>query len=159
MAVVIEPVTPDDRPWLAAFLTEQWGSPQLVSRGRLHDGASLPGFLARRGERWVGLITYCLEGDQCEIVSLNSLVEGCGIGTALIAAVREAARDAGCIRLWLVTTNDNLRAQAFYHKRGFILESVHRGAIAESRRLKPEIPLVASNGIPIEDELEFTLSL
>jgi hypothetical protein len=35
------------------------------------------------------------------------------------------------------------------------LAAVHRGAIAESRRLKPEIPLRGVGGHPIDDEIEF----
>jgi hypothetical protein len=39
------------------------------------------------------------------------------------------------------------------------LAAVHRGAIAESRKLKPEISLVGVGGRPIEDEIEFELLL
>jgi ribosomal protein S18 acetylase RimI-like enzyme len=64
-----------------------------------------------------------------------------------------AAR-GGCRRLWLVTTNDNTAALRFYQKRGFVIAGVHRNAIVEARRLKPEIPLVGRNGIAIRDEIE-----
>jgi ribosomal protein S18 acetylase RimI-like enzyme len=67
------------------------------------------------------LITYRRQADQVEIVTIDSLVEKQGIGTALIEAVRQAARAAGCTRLWLITTNDNLTALGFYQKRGFVL--------------------------------------
>jgi ribosomal protein S18 acetylase RimI-like enzyme len=77
----------------------------------------------------------------------------------LIEAVVGAARSAGCRRVWLITTNDNLTALAFYQKRGFVLTALHPNAIAESRKLKPEIPLVAENSIPIRDELELELWL
>ena len=33
--------------------------------------------------------------------------------------------------------------------------TVYRGAVRESRRLKPEIPECAADGTPIEDEIEF----
>jgi len=39
------------------------------------------------------------------------------------------------------------------------LAAVHRGAIAESRRLKPEISHFGVGGRPIEDEIEFELLL
>jgi hypothetical protein len=32
---------------------------------------------------------------------------------------------------------------------------VHRDAVAESRRLKPSIPLVGIGGVPITEEIEF----
>ena len=71
----------------------------------------------------------------------------------------DAARAAGCGRLWLVTTNDNVRALGFYQRRGFRLVALRPGAVVISRALKPEIPFVASNGIPIRDELELELGL
>jgi hypothetical protein len=37
---------------------------------------------------------------------------------------------------------------------GFTLAAVHKGALNESRKLKPEIPLFGIDGIPITDEIE-----
>jgi ribosomal protein S18 acetylase RimI-like enzyme len=59
----------------------------------------------------------------------------------------------------LVTTNDNLPAIAFYRKLGWRQVAIHRGAIADARRLKPEIPEFGANGLPKEDEIEFDLTL
>ena len=39
------------------------------------------------------------------------------------------------------------------------LVAIHRNALAESRRLKPEIPLIGLGGRPIEDELEYEYRL
>jgi ribosomal protein S18 acetylase RimI-like enzyme len=145
--------------WAAGLLRDRWGSTQIVSRGRLHDADRSPSFVAVQQGQPVGLVTYRLEGDQCEIVSLDSLVEGMGIGAALIDAVRGTAAAAGCCRLWLVTTNDNTAALRFYQKRGFSLVAVHRHALDRARELKPEIPLVGMNGIPLQDEIELELLL
>ena len=46
-----------------------------------------------------------------------------------------------------------------YKRWGMHLAAVHRGAIAESGKLKPEISLVGVDGRPIEDEIEFELLL
>ena len=94
-----------------------------------------------------------------EVVTLDSLRPGRGIGTALIEAVKSAASAAGCRRLWLITTNDNLHALGFYQKRGFRLVAVHPGAVDAARRLKPEIPLNGNDGIPIRDEIELEIVL
>jgi N-acetylglutamate synthase-like GNAT family acetyltransferase len=104
-------------------------------------------------------VTYRLEGDECEVITLNSLIGGMGVGSALIEAIREVAVSAGCKRLWLITTNDNLAALSFYQKRGFVLVAVYRNVLEQSRRLKPEIPLVGMDGIPLRDELELELLL
>ena len=47
----------------------------------------------------------------------------------------------------------------FYQKRGFVLVAVHRNALAESRRLKPEIPLIGIDDIPLRDEIELEMEL
>ena len=70
-----------------------------------------------------------LDEGECEIVTIDSLAEGRGVGSALVAAVIDAARRAECRRVWLVTTNDNLPAIRFYQKRGFVLAALRRDAV------------------------------
>jgi ribosomal protein S18 acetylase RimI-like enzyme len=135
-------------------VTEQWGAEIVVAHGTVYRPAELPGFVAEDAGQIVGLLTYHVEGDACEIVTLDSQREGQGIGTALIEAARSAARAAGCRRLWLITTNDNTAALRFYQKRGFVLAALHRDAVAASRAIKPEIPFIGNDGIPIRDEVE-----
>lgn len=78
-----------------------------------------------------------------------------GAGTALIEEVERIALNAGCRRLWLITTNDNIEGLRFYQRRGFRLVELHAGAVDRSREsLKPEIPAIGEHGIPIRDELE-----
>ena len=155
----IRPLRDDDRPWVAELLEREWGATRVVSRGQLYHADRLPGFVATRDGTPCGLVTYRLGDGDCEIISLNSLVERIGIGTALIAAIREVAVAAGCRRLWLITTNDNLAALRFYQRRGFRLAALYPNALEASRRLKPEIPLVGHDGIPLRDEIELELLL
>jgi hypothetical protein len=61
--------------------------------------------------------------------------------------------------LWLITNNDNLPALGFFQKRGLSLVAVYRNAVDVARRLKPEIPLVGKNGIPLRDEIELEMVL
>ncbi len=150
----IFPLTPQDTPWVKTFMRAQWGSERVAAHGVVYLPHELPGFYAVQDGERVGLLTYHLEGDACEIVTLNSLRAGQGIGSALIQAVGAAACKAGCARLWLITTNDNLHALGFYQKRGFRLAALRPGAVDAARRLKPEIPLVGENGIEIRDEIE-----
>lgn len=155
----IRPITADDRRWIVDLLTEKWGSPKIVTRGEAYRGDELPGFVAVKKEASVGLITYKITGDSCEILTLNSLVEKSGVGSGLINAVRKVAESSGCRRLWLITTNDNKAAVRFYQNRGFVIAAVHRGAMEESRKLKPEIPEIGIDGIPITDEIEMEMKL
>jgi len=148
-----------DRQWAAEVLTRSWGSTRVVSRGRLHDALELPGFVAGLEDERVGLLTWSAEDDECEVVTLNSLVERRGVGRALLAAVAEEATALGCRRLWLITTNDNLHALRFYQRLGWDLFALHRGAVDETRRLRPEIPHVGIDGIALRHELELELPL
>lgn len=157
--LAIRQITESDREWVARFLEKNWGSTKIVSRNRVHEAVNLPGFLAVEGEEPLGVIIYNIEDDQCEIVVLESLVENRGIGTALVEAVKRAAVSSGCRRLWLITTNDNMRALKFYQKRGFLLVAIHRNALEQARRLKPQIPLIGIDGIPLRDEIELELIL
>jgi GNAT superfamily N-acetyltransferase len=148
-----------DREWARALLTERWGSARVVSRATLHRADRLPGFVAELGGDRKGLITYRIADDACEIVTLDSVDERRGIGTALLDAVRELVRSRGCRRLWLITTNDNVHAQEFYQKRGFEIVAIHENAVVESRKMKPEIPEKGFDGIPVRDEIELELKL
>jgi ribosomal protein S18 acetylase RimI-like enzyme len=155
----IHPVQSGDRKWMARFLAEYWDSPRVVSRGKIHLADQLPGYIAlQQGER-VGLVTYRIAASECEIVTLNALVQGIGIGSALIDAVKAEAIASNCRRLWLITSNDNTPAIRFYQRRGFHLVAVYPNAIEQSRKLKPEIPLIGMDNIPIRDEIEFEIML
>jgi ribosomal protein S18 acetylase RimI-like enzyme len=155
----IRPLTPADRGWVAHRIAESWGAEVVVAHGVLYRPADLSGLAAEAGDEIIGLLTCHIEGKACEIVTLDSWRERLGVGSALIEAARQAARQAGCRRLWLVTTNDNTHALRFYQKRGFTIAAVHVNAIEKSRQLKPEIPLTGMDGIPIRDEIEFEMSL
>jgi ribosomal protein S18 acetylase RimI-like enzyme len=154
MTVEVRPLTADDRQWVAPLAMRLWGSDRVVSRGRVWVLADLPGFAAFDGEQVVGLLTYRLEAGEMELVSIDSLEEGRGVGTSLLEAAGVAARAAGCRRMWLITTNDNLKALRFYQRRGMRLVALHRDAVERSRELKPDIPQVGHHGIHLRDELE-----
>jgi ribosomal protein S18 acetylase RimI-like enzyme len=158
-ALKIRPLSPADRDWATRHVAEHWGAEIVVAHGTLYHPAELLGFVAELDGKTVGLVTFHIAGDACEIVTLDSLRPDQGIGTALIEAVKAAADAAGCRRLWLITTNDNLHALGFYQKRGFQSAAVHPGAVNESRKLKPEIPLIGNDGIPIRDEIELEIVL
>jgi GNAT superfamily N-acetyltransferase len=155
----IRPTSEADRQWIAAFTADHWGTDFVVAHGVVYHPHRLPGFVAHAAAGVLGLATYSIDRQACELVTLNTVTQAQGIGTALLQAVAAAAKQAGCARLWLITTNDNLDALAFYQKRGMHLVALHPNALALSRQLKPSIPLVAANGIPIRDELELELLL
>ncbi|HSK96813.1 MAG TPA: GNAT family N-acetyltransferase, partial [Euzebyales bacterium] len=148
----------DERAWAAAELTRSWGSTLAVSRGVLHDAAGLPGLVAERDGRRVGLLTFRPRpGGDTEIVTVDAFPTGVGTGGRLLAAAAELGRRNGWRRVWQITTNDNTRALRFYQRHGFDLVALHRNALDRSRELKPEIPATSDDGIPIAHELELEL--
>jgi DNA-3-methyladenine glycosylase I len=140
-------------------MNDHWGDELMVVHGEQLYPAEYPGFVAESGADIVGLVTYTFRGDEGEILSLDSIVEGQGIGSALIDSVRKIAIENGMRRLWLITTNDNTHALRFYQKRGFELVSIQRYAVDESRKIKPTISLLGNDGIPIRDEIELEMLL
>jgi N-acetylglutamate synthase-like GNAT family acetyltransferase len=152
--VAVREATAADAPTVAAFL-DRHGSAVVARHGELVDATQHPALVAEDEGRLVGVLTYVVAGQECEVLTLHADPPGLGAGTELVEAVAWLASERGCGRLWLITTNDNVDALRFYQRRGFRLTGVHPGAVDQSRRdLKPQIPEVAGNGIPIRDELD-----
>ena len=152
-------LTPSDLPRLRRFWIEHWGSEEMISRGNVYRPEQLDGFVMEDGEEWIGLLTSFIKDCECEVTSLDSLREGQGIGSRLIDEAIAEARATNCKRLFLITTNDNLHALGFYQKRGFEIVTIYRGAVNESRKRKPSIPLIGNDGIPLRDEIELEMML
>lgn len=157
--IMVRRLTEHDLPRLRQMWKKNWGDEFVVAHGVVYHPHTLQGFIAYDGSEWVGEITYALADGDCEIVSLDSEREGQGLGTRLIHAVLEEARKQNCRRVFLITTNDNLNALGFYQKRGFELVKINRGAVNESRKIKPGIPLIGMNNIPLRDEIELEIML
>jgi GNAT superfamily N-acetyltransferase len=159
-APFVRAITAADRPAVAALIAERWGSPIAVAHGTVFTPAALPGVLAERDGRAVGLLTWTVAGDTLEVVTIDAFPAGAGTGTALLEAAAEAARAAGCRRVVLTTTNDNLDALRFYQRRGFRLVALRSGAVDDARaRHKPAIPATGAHGIPLRDELDLELAV
>jgi len=153
------PVSPHNRQQINAFIKQHWFTTDMIIRGEIVDMTRVAGIAAMEGDEISGLVTYRISDGICEITSLDSLREGLGIGTTLVEQVIAIARAENCEKVSVTTTNDNIHAIGFYQKRGFDLVKLHHDSINHARLLKPEIPLIGQNGIPIKHELEFELLL
>lgn len=143
-----------DREWVKRFLAEH-DSVEVARLGRVERALDHPALVAERDGTLAGVLTFVLGNGDCEILTLHAVERFGGTGTALVEAVEKLAADAGCTRLWLITTNDNVDSLRFCQRRGFRLAALHRGAVDHSRgHLKPEIPQIGDHGIDLRDELE-----
>ncbi len=152
-------ITEEDKKEILRLVREEWGSEKIVSRGKIHEAIRTPGLVAKQSGKLIGFLLYSIGDKECEIVALKSVIKNKGIGSALIEQAKTVARNEGCKRLWVITTNDNTHAIEFYKKRSFSVVAVYKDAVKESRKLKPEIPLANSEGVPINDELELEIKL
>jgi ribosomal protein S18 acetylase RimI-like enzyme len=147
-----------DRAWVAERIRVAWGGEPIVSRGRRYRLVELAGFIAWDGPNRVGSATYRIEAGECGLLTIEAVDRQRGIGTALISAVENAAREAGCAKVWLTTTNDNLDALRFYQRRGYRLVAIFPNEMDEIRMLK-DVSHVGSYGIPLLDGLELEKGL
>jgi ribosomal protein S18 acetylase RimI-like enzyme len=157
MPPLVRPIEPRDLDEIRVELRRHWHDTRIWSLGRCHQADALPGFVAEVDGAFAGLLTLNMDagGWQCEVITLSSRGTTPGIGAALLTAAESHARNAGCRRVYLTTTNDNTRAIRFYQRRGWRFAALHKGIVDRVRRLVPDLPLLGHDGIQIRDELEF----
>ena len=147
----IDRINPQNRECVNHFIMEHWHSTKMVIREKEIDMTAVEGIVLFENNTITGLATYIIYGDNLEITSLDSIHENRGVGTMLLREVISIAQKAGCRKVVLITTNDNINALRFYQKRGFDMAHLYRNALDISRKLKPEIPL--------KHEIEFEMIL
>lgn len=154
MPVKIEKIDKNDLNTVLDIVTRLWGDAIIVVHSDVYQIADLDGLKAMIGEDIVGILHYQVLGEECEILTFASLREGQGIGSALLASVEYIAKSHQCKKLSLITTNDNLHALGFYQRRGFQLVELYPNQVNISRVIKPGIPMIGHNNIPLRDELK-----
>ena len=153
--VSVRDLEPSDLAWAEALLVEELAGRLQAVRGEVVDVLGGDALVAEMAGERVGLLCYRRGASSCELDALAATEPGAGIGTALIDALRSRVRG---LPIRVVTTNNNLRALRFYQRRAFRLAELRPGAVDEARRrLKPSIPELGDDGIPLRDELELVL--
>ena len=140
---------------LAALWRDSWGE-FVVSKGNVIRPADVKGLgLYSAADELAAVGRFVVRGDEVEVVSLDAVIRAVGHGRAMLAEIERRVAARGARRCWLITTNDNVHAISVYLRCGYRLVAVHLDAMDEVRRLKPEVPLIGENGIPLRDEWEF----
>jgi len=159
MPIAIKPILEKDLPEVIDIVRSFWSDDTIVVHNDFYSVAKLQGLKALLDDQIVGLLHYEIRAEECEILTLASLREGLGVGSALISAVEVLAKENHCRRLNLVTTNDDLHALGFYQRRGFHITDIFPGQVDISRKIKPSIPEIGDNQIAIRDEIRLEKEL
>ncbi|MDM5187073.1 GNAT family N-acetyltransferase [Bacillus sp. DX4.1] len=53
--------------------------------------------MGKSSNKIIGLITYVIDNDECEIISLDNVLENKGIGSSLLRKVKEIAKSLDTI--------------------------------------------------------------
>ncbi|WP_274309961.1 GNAT family N-acetyltransferase [Solibacillus daqui] len=150
----IKPITIHNRKRVHQFFKEHWGSTQMIISSGIYNCDQLDGYIYEKDEKILGLLTYVFHEDVLEVISLDSVIEGQGIGSKLMQEVELLAKHKGMLKITLLTTNDNINALKFYQKKGYRIVKVIPNAVAKACMIKPSIPLIGYEAIPLHDELE-----
>lgn len=150
----------EDLVYIKDLITRDWGGEPLVIRGKKYYPSALEGLIVHNPENEVvGFLSYDIQGQTCEIIVFEIFEKFKGIGTLVLNKLKKIAKQKGCDRLYLMTTNDNLEALRFYQKRGFCICGIHVDSVKISRKIKPKIGLTGDYGIPVRDEIDLELFL
>jgi ribosomal protein S18 acetylase RimI-like enzyme len=150
----------DDKAELSRLISESWGADVLVMGGMRYTSETLDAFAARDQEGAIlGFITWTQRGPTVLVLSLNSLVEGAGVGERLLYEVVARARKAAARTVRVMTTNDNTAALVYYQRRGFRMTALYAGAIDAYRAMNPKLRPTGFNSIPVRDAIELEMDL
>jgi N-acetylglutamate synthase-like GNAT family acetyltransferase len=153
MAIQIEKISKKDNKSILDIVRTFWGDETIIVHNEIFLVSELSGLKAVEEQNIIGVLHYRLQGEECEILTLASTEPGRGVGTALITNLEKMARKNRCRLISLITTNDNLNVLGFYQRHGFHLAALYPDQVTKSRLIKPSIPDIGDNNIPIRDEL------
>lgn len=114
MRIQIREAIAADSSWIKNLFINNWGSDFIISRGKIQKPENLRGIIAEENGEKVGLATIHVENDEMELVTIDSLKPGKGIGKLILDKVINIAKKENVKRLWLITTNDNMNAKKIF---------------------------------------------
>ena len=157
--LVIRKTTEKDSPIVKVFMDKCWGGEPLIVHEKEFYPSKMDGLLAFKDGDVESFLIYEVIGKTCEIIVFEVLQKFKGLGTLMIEELKKVAKEKGCDRIFLMTTNDNLDALRFYQRRGFTICGIHLNSMEEARKKKSSIPEVGDYDIPLRDEIDLELMI
>ena len=141
--------------FIADTVRNNWGLPVITAARDYTLEDITGGFLWRDGAGDPqGLITWAIDDEHAEIVTMDAFIQGVHIGGRLLDAAEAELAGRGVRRLSITTTNDNLRALAFYVRRGYRLVRLDLDGVDRVRAVKPGVSATGNEGVPLRDMWE-----
>ena len=159
LSIHIQKIEAQDQPFISEIMRQYWGADLIVVHGDIYRSSNMGGLKAVKEDEIVGFLHYEINAGECEILTLISLDQGQGVATKLITAVEQVAIGQNCQQMSVITTNDNLHALGFYQRQGYRLAALYPRQVEVSRTIKPSIPALGENKIPIRDEIRLEKDL
>ena len=151
--LAIRQASPADYPRIEALSLYFWDETVVDCFDRQYDVMACPAFLACNGGDVVGAAPFAVEEawNALVLVMLNVLpgYQGRGGGRSLLDAVRDEAKQRGCARILVATTNDDLPALSLYQRYGFRITEIVTGRVAEDH----DGEFAGFAGISVRDEV------
>jgi ribosomal protein S18 acetylase RimI-like enzyme len=139
-----------DRDW-----REFTGGTPVIGLLRNYEPSDVEGFIWEdRDSDRRAVVTWWVDHERAEIVSVHAEPTGSAAGTRVMDAAEDELRERGVKTIVLATTSDNVRALNFYQRRGYRLVRLHLDAMDKVRDMKPGVPELGRDGMPLRDMWE-----
>jgi len=93
MEIQIRKIKDNDREWIRRFIIKEWSSEKIIGCGKIYYPHKLPGFVAVSDKKYLGLITYAIIKDKCELVSFNALKKEWELGQPCLKKLKKLLRE------------------------------------------------------------------
>lgn len=158
MGLMVREKNDNDKDLINSELKDLWGSEVLITPGGVYkDVNNLDGIIVENEGKFAGMILFNIQKGEMEIVEIHVKITGLGIGSQLVQKAKTIASKGKLKRLWVSTSNDNGEALKFYQEKGFSVVNIYLGFMDEVRKLKPQLPKIGMDGIPLMHQIELEI--
>ena len=155
--LIVRPL--EDAQAIAAILDSYGTGRFMVMRGIVYEADALHAVVAERDGTVVGVAPYSLAGNIAFVAVADLFIRDEEVARALLGAVEAFCRRAGRPFLRAITSNDAIELIGLMQQLGYRIVAIWPNGMNLVRELKPSIPAVAANGVPIVDEIELEITL
>lgn len=153
----VRAATPIDRREIEDICDRAWGETEIDAFGTTFDVLAGVNLLAEAEGRLIGLLSLAVDHGELAVVLLSVYPEfqGQGVGSALLRAAEEVARERRLPSIRASISNDDIPGSDFYQRQGFVIYEVAVGLLADVLGSAAG----GFGGIPVRDEIRLRRSV